>query len=116
MRGIKDFNFPEFDRIAKQIRKQGYTVWSPAENNPLDRSFEKCMTVDLNSIINQCSSIALLTEWRLSTGANVEVFVGNACGKNIYEINENKETGHIIFNRLDSKKYILPYENYCLCP
>lgn len=131
MRGIKDFNFPEFDRIAKQIRKQGYTVFSPAENNPVTRTFEECMKVDLNAIINNCKSIALLPQWRLSTGANVEVFVGNACGRGIYEIEERiikanlsyktacdswndcKISGTtIIFNKLDEKKYQLPYENF----
>lgn len=109
MRDYSNFNQELFDRISFQLRKMGYSVWSPAENNPHDRSFENCMKVDLNAIINECEGIVLLPGWRKSTGANVEVLVGNACGKKIYEIQINGVGLFVGLIELNSASYIQPY-------
>lgn len=93
MRGYKDLNKPLFTLVAHLLREKGFTVWSPAEHGSyLDSSFAKCMTRDLDAIINKCDGIALLPGWRNSLGANTEAFTAFVCDKKAVKIiiNENK--------------------------
>lgn len=87
MRGIPDFNFPEFDRASRWLRKQGFIVINPADLdrlsgdnqetfNALDeagqREFSKTVIQRDIDAIKECDAIALLPGWRESKGANVE--------------------------------------------
>ena len=85
MRDIPQFNFPAFDRAAKLLREAGYDVVSPAE---MDRAagidehtgvvpcLRGCMRRDLNAILDECDTIALLPGWQRSKGCAVEVALG----------------------------------------
>lgn len=112
MRGYKDHNYPEFARVTQILRNRGYKVFSPAEANPLvdKKSYKDCMLVDINAVINKCESIVCLPGWRKSLGANTEVLVGHACGKEVCEIETNNTSLYEYkFIPIDTKNFQLPY-------
>ncbi len=114
MRGYPELNRPMFTRVAKRLRTQGFTIWSPAEQESyLKSSFAQCMILDLNAIINLCRKIALLPGWRKSLGANGEAFSAFLCGKEAVEV----VFGNTVVNGVeamdlklvDLSNYHLPY-------
>jgi hypothetical protein len=78
MSGIKDFNYPEFNRVAKYLREAGYKVFNPAEitldktGMSKDEIYEAYMTICLKAI-EKCDIIYLLNGWNLSSGAKREL-------------------------------------------
>jgi hypothetical protein len=94
MRGIKWFNFPEFDQAVKVLKKQGYFPISPAEidrNNgfhpeelPEDHDWNvvpetgptlaQVVDRDIKAVL-ECDAIYLLKGWEKSTGARAEYAV-----------------------------------------
>lgn len=91
------FNFPLFDRVAREMREAGYTVISPAElddpavrvvalesadgdPDPYQRATRSTwadyLSRDVKIITEQVTGIVLLPEWRISRGARLEAFVG----------------------------------------
>ena len=92
MRGYPEFNFPMFDRVARMVRKAGWTVINPAE---LDRVFgilefstlppeflREAMRRDLPAICG-CDAIALLPGWEDSAGVSVELALAKLLGLQI---------------------------------
>lgn len=81
MTGFPKWNFPAFAKAAKNLRKAGYVVISPAENwggaTNVDR--ELCMRLDIQQVLT-ADGIALLDGWRDSRGARVEVDVAIEVG------------------------------------
>lgn len=91
MRGIKDFNFPAFDRAAEQLRREGYDVFSPADHDrdvfrdlPFRSatgdhedipgfSIRAALGADLAYICGEAEIIFTLPGWRDSLGAQAEV-------------------------------------------
>ena len=114
MRGIKDENTPMFNKVATMLREYGYTVFNPAEANDGDLSFEECMTVDLDAVVNKGANVAILPGWRKSLGSNVEVFSAYVCGKAVYEVDIETNPGFIMFLQVQTDKYDLPYGRACL--
>lgn len=101
MRGIPNFNFPEFDRWAEALRRMGYEVFSPAdrdrkhygpgiEENPtgseavatkaIGFSIREAMLTDCTYICNEADGIALMPGWEKSSGANAEHALAIALG------------------------------------
>ena len=86
MRGKPDGNKSVFDMVANTLRKRGFSVWSPAEQNDSDSTFNACMINDINAVIHDCKAIALLPGWKNSLGANTEVLCAYVCGKDIFYV------------------------------
>ena len=81
MSGYKNKNKDMFLKVATLMRKQGNTVFNPGEVNDDNMTFEECMRVDLDAVINRCDGIAFLPDWKLSLGSNAEAFSACVCGK-----------------------------------
>lgn len=88
MRGYPKFNFPAFFKAAKALRKEGYTVFCPAEKdiekygslkkvtseyqkNP-SKVMRDVIRKDLNWIIDKAEVVAFLPGWKKSRGAKAE--------------------------------------------
>ena len=107
MRGIKNFNFPEFHRAAHALRQHGHEVFSPAERDELAYGAEAIATsgnekdfadgigmsvmdlrrevfkADAEWICTFADAIALLPGWQNSKGALAEKALGEALGLEI---------------------------------
>lgn len=102
MRGIKDFNYPAFDRAAKYLRGHGWEIYSPAENEHSEEivaaveagrdRFENLLAVymqfDLPAICAR-DAIFMLNGWQQSEGARLELYVAEYLGKDVYVMAEN---------------------------
>ncbi len=112
MRGYKDLNRPMFMLAAKILRKNGFTVWNPAESEDTSSlsSFADCMVLDLTAIISSCKGIILLPGWRDSLGANVEAFVSFVVGNQAYEIILDVNEKELELVPLALSQYRLPYQ------
>jgi len=110
MRGYPEMNTPLFNRAAKRLRDQGYTVFNPAEVNDEHLSFEECMTVDLDAVVNQCNAIAILPGWRDSIGSNGEVFTAFLCGKDVFEVDLESDPDLVVLTKVLTENYKLPYK------
>jgi hypothetical protein len=90
MSGYKDFNFPQFRKYAKQLRKQGHAVFSPAEADLVrwgslaeiakKATYRKCLATDLNWILRHAEGIAMMPGWKKSKGARVELHLAQVLG------------------------------------
>ncbi len=112
MRGYPNLNKAMFTLVAGMLRAEGFTVWSPSEQDSyLKRSFAQCMILDLNAIINDCRKIALLPGWRESLGANVEMFCAFATGKEAVEVRLSKDETEMYLAPMVHGDYVLPYKD-----
>lgn len=102
MRGLQDFGFPLFDMMAEQLRRAGYTVFSPAERDRQDGFNEKTdtelsldyyMSIDLPEVCRAERGVALLNNWAKSHGAKIEAFVAREVGKQIVWADNLKPLG-----------------------
>ncbi len=96
MRGIPKFNFPAFHKAAKKLRKQGYTVFSPAEkvsekkilampSLQEDMAFRrKVFAMDLTWICKHAEAVALMPGWKKSKGARAEKAAAEAIGLEVF--------------------------------
>jgi hypothetical protein len=111
MSGIPQYNYPEFHRIAKELRDAGYTVISPAESDgpelqkealastdglvggamPVDarnvkvggESWGQIMARDVQLIFEKCDGVVVMKNWGKSRGARLEVFIANLTSRSI---------------------------------
>ena len=89
MRGIPEFNFPEFNRVAKILRDEGHEVFNPAEKGmekdagakqELLSFRRKVFALDTAWICKHAEGVALLSGWEGSAGARAEDALAGAIG------------------------------------
>ncbi len=110
MRGYKNKNKDMFLKVATLLRNQGHTVFNPGEINDDGMTFEECMRVDLNAVINRCGGIAFLPGWRDSLGANTEALAAAVCGKVAYQTRLVKKGTQVSLKKISLVKKTLPYK------
>lgn len=74
MTGLPDWNFPEFNRVAKKLRALGAVVLNPAETdggNNTSHPRKYYMRFDIELLL-KANSIVVLDGWQKSRGAKVE--------------------------------------------
>lgn len=72
MTDMPDLNYPEFNRVARQLRELGYQVENPAENPaPPCQSWEGYMRLAIAQLV-KCEEIHMLRGWSNSRGARIE--------------------------------------------
>ncbi|WP_309679448.1 DUF4406 domain-containing protein [Polaromonas sp.] len=72
MSGLPEYNYPAFNRAAKQLRSLGYHVENPAENpEPVCKTWQGYMRMAVAQLVT-CDTVALLPQWHTSRGASVE--------------------------------------------
>lgn len=89
MRGIVDFNFPTFNRVAAALRAAGYEVFNPAEKG-LEKhagaqqenlAFRRAVfALDTAWICSHADGVALLAFYTNSKGATAEDALAAAIG------------------------------------
>ena len=86
MRNVPDYNFPAFDFAAEKLREEGYTVFSPADNDRetdnQGASFDirRALRDDTRWICLYADAVALLPGWENSKGAKAEIALAEALG------------------------------------
>jgi hypothetical protein len=91
MRGLPLYNFPAFDAAEKLLRGQGWEVYNPARaDRELDgfdpetganlQPIEVYLHRDFAAILDGCTAIAMLPEWRKSDGARKEYAFATSLG------------------------------------
>ncbi len=114
MRGVAWFNYPLFDRVAKELRDAGNEVISPADEdrkvgfdpfaNPEYRiadactfpseasfeSFDKTVRRCLEAVL-RCDEIVLLPGWENSQGALAELAIAAWMGKRVRQVDIDEQ-------------------------
>ncbi len=101
MTGIPHYNFPAFFEAENTLSSWGFEPVNPANKDVTDYpdieewpeyatgtpstkfSLAKAMHWDITQIL-ECDGIVLLPGWEASKGANIELTVAKACGKEIW--------------------------------
>lgn len=93
MTGIEDFNYPAFDKAAKEWEDDGWLVLNPTRhfNGNQDAGHTLYMRASFHDLL-MASAIALLPGWEGSLGAFAEVVVATRLGLSFYDA----ETGQLI--------------------
>ena len=108
MRGIPEFNFPEFHRAAAWLRRFGHEVFNPAEADNERRGVDiskgnvtgdesiasaqhdfdlrEALGKDLAWICAHAEAVALLPGWKRSKGASAEMQTARALGLKLFEL------------------------------
>jgi hypothetical protein len=87
MTGIKDKNFPAFNRASKALRKKGYQVINPAEldmQHPR-QTWAECLRRDIVAEM-RCNGVATLAGWRRSRGAHLEVYIAETLNWQVHTV------------------------------
>lgn len=73
MTGLPDYNRPAFDEAAKNLREEGYAVFSPAEVGPRDKTMARSwyMRKDIQALLHS-DAVMMLPDWDQSEGAKLE--------------------------------------------
>ena len=94
MRGIKNDNHEEFDRIEKMWKEAGHIPVSPAYmaralgkgngNFESDDAFMRQVMIIDTVVICNCDAIALMKGWETSRGATMELALAQSIGLEVY--------------------------------
>lgn len=72
MTGRKGFNYEAFHKKAKELRRQGLEVVSPAEDVPAGcKEWEDFMKVGIAKML-ACDAVYMMVGWEQSRGARME--------------------------------------------
>lgn len=96
MSGYDNFNYAQFNNVAKILRSMGFTVINPAETAGGDQSLphSKYMEIDLN-YIRTVDAVIFLPGWRQSRGAKIEAVVAAAYDKPTFEFRQDMNVREI---------------------
>lgn len=84
MTDYPDWNFPAFNKAARQLRSTGYDAVNPAEINPdTTIPWVECLKLDLKELLT-CEAIYMLKGWQASKGACLEFDVANRLEMKVY--------------------------------
>lgn len=90
MTGLPEFNYPAFHQAARALRALGHRVYNPAEfpyAGPLDKfPVRSAFEVYTRFICREACTIATLPGWERSSGARVEVGLGERLGLHIVSV------------------------------
>lgn len=78
MTGFDKFNYPLFDRIAKELREAGYDIINPSENRAAE-DWQTSMIGSLRLLLH-CRGIYMMQGWTDSKGASLEHEVAKELG------------------------------------
>lgn len=96
MSGRKEFNYPAFHNVARDLRAHGYVVENPAENEaPPCGSWGGYLRIALRQMLS-CDGIVLLPGWSFSRGACLERSVGESVGIPSWTLAEFLETSKTV--------------------
>lgn len=86
MRGVEDYNYPEFNRVANDLTVRGYAVLNPAANFNGAQDYDRSvyMRHDFFHVL-QADYVFCLPGWKDSVGARAEVLVAQQCGIPVHE-------------------------------
>jgi hypothetical protein len=88
MTGLKDFNYPAFNKASELLRGKGHEIENPAENpKPECNSWSGYMRMSIVQIV-KCDGVALLPGWWRSKGATTECFIAWRLGMKIFKISD----------------------------
>lgn len=77
MKGIPEWNYPQFHEAADKLRAEGYIVYNPAEypyDGPMDDfPLRKAFSAHCKFLCEEADAIALLPGWVDSYGCNAEL-------------------------------------------
>ena len=115
MRGIEDYNFPEFRKQTAWLRGKGWKVFSPAERDENDptidhtedvagwtgsRGLDYFMSYDLRAVC-ETDVVICLPGWEDSQGARLETVTAVEVGHPVFEITLDS-TGHRVLTSVPS--------------
>lgn len=86
MRGYPAFNYPAFSCAAAALRRNGYSVFNPADNDA--GNLRANLASDMSWIALIAEGMAMLPGWQKSLGANAERALALAIGIPVWEIEE----------------------------
>lgn len=113
MSNIPYFNFPAFIDAAGRLRKEGYHVFNPAEND-IEKygnfwkncpngtheeagvngdhipTYREVLKIDLNWILDNAEAIALLPGWKNSKGARAEMALAECLGLEVIDLKDQR--------------------------
>jgi hypothetical protein len=110
MRGIEDYNFPEFRKQAAWLRGSGWTIFSPAERDEEDpdidhtedvagwsgtRGLDYFMQYDLAAVCRM-HAVICLPGWEDSQGARLETMVATEVRHPVFEIVKDARSRRVL--------------------
>jgi hypothetical protein len=78
MRGLPDYNFPEFNKYAALLRSQGHEVFNPAEVRIPQDNIRAIFAVEMDWLCREAEAIYLMPGWSRSRGAYAELALAKA--------------------------------------
>lgn len=99
MTGRENFNFPEFHRIAADLRKKGYSVFNPAEsfNGATDLKWTTYMEHDYEAILDS-AAVVVMKGWESSTGCVMELLVAVSTGRSVFSYKDDGTIEKLFIN------------------
>jgi hypothetical protein len=107
MSNIPQFNYPLFHEAAAWLRSLGYTIVSPADEDPPEvqaaamassdglvgeagelsggQTYGQRLGHDIRLLVEEVDGIVLLPRWEFSRGARVEAFAAVTFNRQIFE-------------------------------